>query len=388
MPNIQQNRLGYFIFVGAALMVLIWGIRNLAPILNPILLASVITITLLPVPTALTQRGLKAGPALLATIALVVLALVGIAALVLISVSQLGSGIPSLTNQFLQRQAAPLPETATAEQLAQDAVNLLNARQFSSLFSGIVAGVGSAIAQFFLTLLIFAFMLYTAMSLPHLSRLGINMESNAINSVIDLTADVRRMVTVTTGINILTGLANTILLWILGVPFAILWGIISAVLGYIPAVGYWLALIPPLLIAYSQFGLRTAAIVFIGYALINGTASNIITPRVLGKSLRMSPLVVVTSVFIWATLLGGIGAILATPLMLLIIVILENFEQTKWIANLMRYVPGSEEKPDDASVEQVKGIWERLRDRLPKLTSAPAPVEAMDAPPEGGESRQ
>jgi AI-2 transport protein TqsA len=374
MPNIQQNRLGYFIIVGAALMVFIWGIRNLAPILNPILLASVITITLLPVPNALTKRGMKSGPALLVTILLVVVALVAVAGLVLLSLSQLNTDLPRLTDQFQTQQTTVDDGITTPEQLADEVISTINARQFSALFAGIIAAVGSAVAQFFLTLLVFVFMLYTAMSIPNLSRLGINMESNAVSSLIDLTAGVRRYITVSTGINILTGLANTILLWLLGVPFAILWGILAAILGYIPAVGYWLALIPPLLIAYSQFGIRTALIVFVGYALINGTAANIISPRVLGQSLRMSPLVVVVSVFIWASLLGGIGAILATPLMLLIIVILENFDQTKWIANLMRYVPGSEEKPDEAAVEQARSIWQRVRDRLPGAApSGPLP---------------
>lgn len=378
MPTTQQNRLGYFIIIGAALMVLIWGIRNLAPILNPILLACVITITLLPVPTALIKRGMKSGPALLVTILLVVVTLVAVAGLVLLSLSQLNTDLPRLTDQFSSQQETVDTTVTAPEQLAEEVVNTVNARQFSALFAGIIAAVGSAIAQLFLTLLVFVFMLYTAMSIPNLSRLGINMESNAVSSLIDLTAGVRQYITVSTGINVVVGVANTILLWILGVPFAILWGILSAVLAYIPAVGYWLALIPPLLIAYSQFGIRTALIVFIGYALINGTAANIISPRVLGQNLRMSPLVVVVSVFIWASLLGAIGAILATPLMLLIIVILENFEQTRWIANLMRYVPGSEEKPDDAAVEQVRSIWERARDRLPKFTAPPEPATGVE----------
>ena len=386
MPIDSTRRFGYTVIVAAAIFVVIWGIRSLAGILNPILLALVITITLLPVPSALMKRGVKSGYALLITILLVVLVLVLIVWLVLLSLAQLNVTLPSLTNDFESQQTTGESAPANPEELAQEVMNFLDQQQFNQIFAGIIAALGSGIAQFFMTLLIFVFMLYTAMSLPNISKLGINARAPAADSILNLTADVRRYMVLSTIINLAVGIGNTILLWILGVPFAVLWGIISWVLAYIPAVGYWLALIPPVLLAYSRFGIRTALIVFIGYALINGTAANIIAPRVLGKGLRISPLVVFVSVFIWAWLLGAIGAILAIPLTMLLIVILDSFEATQWIAALMRYVPGSEEQPDPNAVDQVKGIWSGFRDRLPKFAAGSPAISSAppDVPGDGG----
>lgn len=368
MSSLSTNRLGFGVIVAAALFVVIWGVRGMAGILNPILLAAVITITLLPLPNALTRRGMKSGTALLVTIILVVVTIVGLAWLILASLSQINTNLPSLTGQYQSQQAAAAADTTatTAEQLAHEVISALNARQFSSLFSGIISAVGSSIAQLFMTLLIFVFMLYTAISMPNLARLGIDIERGAAGSLIDLTADVRRYVVLTTLINLFVGIGDTILLWIVGVPFAVFWGILAWLLGFIPGVGYWLALIPPTLLAYSLFGLPTAAVVFIGYAIINGTAANIISPRVLGKGLSISPLVVFVSVFVWAWLLGGIGAILAVPLTMLILVILDSFEGTRWLAGLMRFVPGSDKEEDAAAVDHAKGIWGRVKDRLPR----------------------
>lgn len=381
MPIDSTRRFGYTVIVAAAIFVVIWGIRSLAGILNPILLALVITITLLPVPSALMKRGVKSGYALLITILLVVLVLVLVALLVMLSLAQLNVDLPALTSGFQDQPTSAESAPTSPEALAEEIIRLLDQQQFSELFAGIVAAVGSGVAQFFMTLLIFVFMLYTAMSLPNISRLGINAGAPAATGILNLTADVRRYMVLSTIINLAVGIGNTILLWILGVPFAVLWGIISWVLAYIPAVGYWLALIPPVLLAYSRFGIRTALIVFIGYALINGTAANIVAPRVLGQGLRISPLVVFVSVFIWAWLLGAIGAILAIPLTMLLIVILDSFEATQWIAALMRYVPGSEEQPDPNAVDQVKGIWSGLRARLPKFaTDSPA---ISSVPPDG-----
>ena len=372
MSESSGRRLGFSIIVAAATIILIWGIRGLAGLLNPILLAIVITITLLPVPLALEKRGAKTGPALLLTIAVVVLSVIGFSWLMLTSISHATAEVPSLTASFGQRNASVSEASNPVEQLVQSAMNTLNRQQYSQTLTALLGIFANIISQFFLTVLIFVFMLYTALSLPNLSRLGIDASSNAVNEIIALTSDVRRYMTLTAGINLLVGIGDALLLWFLGVPYAILWGLIAWVLGFIPAVGYWIALIPPVLLAYSLFGTQTALIVFIGYALINGTAANVIAPRVLGKGLSISPLIVFVSVFIWGWLLGAIGAILAIPLTMLIITVLKSFSTTEWVARLMSYVPGSEQEADVEAVGRAKQIFSKIRRRLPAGDGAEA----------------
>lgn len=375
MSELPNQRLGFAIIVAAATIVLIWGIRGLAGILNPILLAAVITVTLLPVPNALEKRGLKSSTALLLTILLVVLFIVGFTWLVLGSISSMSVEISTYTSSYETQLSTEDPDATAADDLAQAAISILNQQQFNQLFTGLLAVLGAAVSQVFLTLLIFVFMLYTALSLPNLSRLGISTESKAIEQVISLTSGVRHYMGLTAFVNLLVGIADAILLWIIGVPYALLWGIIAWVLGFIPAVGYWLALIPPVLLAYSLFGTRTALVVFVMYAIINGTAANIISPRLLGKGLSISPLIVFVSVFIWAWLLGGIGAMLAIPLTMLIIALFGNFPQTQWLAQLMSYVPGSEQEGDAEAVDRAKGFLSGIRKHVPFSRSGAASTD-------------
>ncbi|MCD8491706.1 MAG: AI-2E family transporter [Geovibrio sp.] len=213
--------------------------------------------------------------------------------------------------------------------------------------------------------LIFIFMLYTALSLPNLTRLGINTESDTLTQAIGLTSNVRRYMLLTAFVNLLVGMGDALLLWYFGVPYALLWGLIAWVLGFIPAVGFWIALIPPVLLAYALFGTQTALIIFIGYVLINGTAANVISPRVLGKGLSISPLIVFVSVFIWGWLLGGIGAILAIPLTMLLIAILGGFPHTQWLARLMSYVPGNEKEGDAEAMDRARKLMAGIRQRIP-----------------------
>ena len=367
MSGISNQRLGFAIIVGAALIILIWGIRGLAGILNPILLAAVITITLLPVPLALGKRGIKTGPALLLTILLVVLFIVGFTWLTLGSISNMSVEMPTYSENF-EAQNESVDAAATGiDEFTQSVMRTLNKQQFNQLFSSLLAFVGNTVSQIFLTLLIFIFMLYTALSLPNLRHLGINAEAGVLDQAIGLTSHVRRYMALTAFINLLVGIGDAILLWYFNVPYALLWGIIAWVLGFIPAVGYWIALIPPVLLAYSLYGTQTALIIFIGYAIINGTAANIISPRVLGKGLSISPLIVFVSVFIWGWLLGAIGAILAIPLTMLIITILESSPTTRWLARLMSYVPGSEKAEDAEAVDRARGLLSKFKESIPKI---------------------
>lgn len=389
MSDLSGRQLGFSIIVAAALIVLIWGIRGLAGILNPILLAAVITVTLLPVPNALQRRGMKSGPALLLTILMVVVFIVGFTWLVLGSISRMDTQIPAHTSSFEAQQTSSSESATAMDQAVHSVIGVLNARQFEQVLTTVVTFAGAAISQMFLTLLIFIFMLYTSLSLPNLSRIGIDARSGAMAEMIGLTSDVRRYMVLTAFINLLVGIGDAILLWFFNVPYAVLWGILAWVLGFIPAVGYWLALIPPVLLAYSLYGTQTALIIFVMYALINGTAANIISPRLLGKGLSISPLIVFVSVFIWGWLLGAIGAILAIPLTMLIIAILRNSPTTQWVAHLMSYVPGSEKAEDVEAIDRARGALASVRKYLPAAkgdaTAAPAATETTVADDAGAD---
>ena len=135
---------------------------------------------------------------------------------------------------------------------------------------------------------------------------------------------------------LVTGFLDTILFLIMGVDFAVLWGILAFLLSYIPTIGFWLAAIPPTILAFLESGPLAALIVFLGIVIINGFAENVVKPRSMGEGLDISPFVVVFSVILWAAILGPMGAILAIPLTLVIKeLILEVDDQNRWMARMM-----------------------------------------------------
>jgi predicted PurR-regulated permease PerM len=226
----------------------------------------------------------------------------------------------------------------------------------------ILASVLDMLVQFGLALAIFFFMISAAMALPAPSRLGLDPGASNVGRVSALTEDVRKYMTVLTGINFLVGLGDAVFLWFLGVDYALLWGLLAWFMGYIPSIGFIIALIPPVLMAYAQYGLQTALVVLIGYVLINGGVQNFIQPKIMGQRLKISPVVVFVGLFIWGYLLGGIGAILAVPMTLLVLIIMENFEGTRSLAILMRYTGEEKKEERRAAQKHVKGLWGKAKD--------------------------
>ena len=182
-------------------------------------------------------------------------------------------------------------------------------------------------------------------------------EGSSAQRFSDLTKDVQQYISITTLINFLVGAGNAIILLLLGVPFAVLWGILAWIMGYIPVVGFWIALIPPTLLAWVTLGFPTAVIVFIAFVVINGSVENFVKPRVMGQGLNMSPLTVFISIFVWGWILGGAGAIVAIPITLMILSVLDSFEATRWIVVLLRPPSSSEEHERNEANSKLKDLW-------------------------------
>jgi AI-2 transport protein TqsA len=356
--NNKQGQLVIYLVAGAAIFVILFGIRASASIINPILLAAVITITVLPIPSMLTKKGLPGWLSLVLSILLVVLLLGLVIFTVFFSVTKLATELPVYMAEGAEQATQDLSATEnTTLSIQIEQVT----KSIGPLAQGVLTAILDIVVTFGLALFIFFFMISAALAMPTPSRMGLDPGSSIIKRVADLTEDIRKYMTVLTGINFLVGLGDTIFLIIMGVPYALLWGLLAWFMGYIPSIGFMIALIPPVLLAYAMYGLPTALIVLVGYILINGGIQNFVQPKIMGQSLKVSPLIIFIGLFIWGYLLGGIGAILAVPMTMLVIIIMENFEGTRPIAVLMRYTGEEKKEEREEAAKHVKGLWGRMK---------------------------
>ncbi len=381
MDNVRYRIVIYLVAI-ASFFIILFGIRESAEVLNPILLAAVITIVVLPIPGKLKSRGLPGWLSLVVTILVVTLVL-GLVILVLfVSVTALARDLPVYLGGGTQQTEASTSSSETdadssstsgteaetdsagsqegGEAAGSETETTLAWPQFSEFSLGVIGGVVDLLVQFGWALLIFFFMLSAAISMPAPSRMGMDPDLPAINRLSSLTEDVRKYMSILTMVNFLVGFGDLIFLLILGVEYAALWGLLAWLMGYIPSIGFMIALIPPVLLAYAQFGIEMALVVLLGYILINGGVQNIIQPKIMGQGLKISPVVVFIGLFVWGYLLGGIGAILAVPLTMLVLIIMENFPGTYNLAVLMRYTGEEKKEERQQAARSLKGTLERV----------------------------
>jgi predicted PurR-regulated permease PerM len=339
--HVELSPLMRLLLAAASLVVIAFGMQQAKEVITPILLALVLAILFVPIQRGLQARGVPAWLSLL-IVMLIVLAVVSVLiSVTVVSVTSFINRIPEYSSQ-LQRIVDGV--ILMADSLPLDLDNLLNLEMFDvtqvmNLAGSLLGGLLDAFSNWFFIILLVAFMMADFARMPQKLQ-SLVLQDTQIQTVADLLRDIRRYVSITTQTGLLTGILNAFLLVLLGVDFAVLWGLLGFLMNYIPNLGIVLSIIPPALLALLEFGWSQMLIVIIGYVVINIFIENILKPRVLGEDLNISPLFVIISLVAWGYVLGPAGTILAVPLTLIATkLILENSEETRWMAVLMSANP-------------------------------------------------
>jgi len=136
-------------------------------------------------------------------------------------------------------------------------------------------------------------------------------------------------------ISFFTGIATWIFLWLMGIEYAALWGIMAFFFNFIPNIGPIISSVPPIALALFDYGFGSCVIVIFGLIAINCIGGYYYEPRYLGDGLGLSALVVLVSLIFWGWLFGVIGMFLSAPLTMVVKIVLNSFDDTKWVSRLM-----------------------------------------------------
>lgn len=157
-----------------------------------------------------------------------------------------------------------------------------------------------------------------------------------IDVIQNIDRQIQRYLAIKTVVSLITGILATIVLMIFGVDFAIVFGFFTFLLNYIPTVGSVIATLLPLIIAVFQFDtLWTAFWIFLLLGSIQMTIGSFIEPKLMGKGLGLSPLVVLFFLFFWGWLWGIPGMILAVPMAAIIKIVCSNIPSLSFVGELM-----------------------------------------------------
>ncbi|MDP8171091.1 AI-2E family transporter [Pasteurella skyensis] len=141
---------------------------------------------------------------------------------------------------------------------------------------------------------------------------------------------------VKTLMSLLTGFLGFIVLYIIGVDSPIFWAFLIFLLNYIPTIGSLIATVFPAVFSLLQFGSFIPFIaILLSIGAIQQIVGNLIEPKLMGKSLNISPLVTIIALAIWGKLWGVVGMLLSVPITVIMIIILSQFKSTQKVAILL-----------------------------------------------------
>ncbi len=161
---------------------------------------------------------------------------------------------------------------------------------------------------------------------------GATSSEKSLMNLSRIEKSVRHYLVIKTFVSLLTGVLIAFFLWIIGVEYAVLWGLIAFMLNYIPNIGSIIAAIPAVLFAWIQLGFVPAVWALIAFAVVNLFVGYLVEPRVMGKGMGLSTLVVFLSLIVWGYVLGIVGMFLSVPLTMTLKIILEYNESTRPLA--------------------------------------------------------
>ena len=193
-------------------------------------------------------------------------------------------------------------------------------------------------SKFVMTLVFLMFMLVEAPYLDEKINKAFGRNSPRVKKILSsISEQVSQYLGALTLISFVTGLCAWLVLTILDVRLAAGWGVLTFLLNFIPTVGSIIATIPPVVMAIIQFtpGFFTPLLVLLSLTAIQLTIGNIITPKVMGDKLGVSPVVILLSLLLWGTIWGIPGALLSTPIISILKIIFENIPMLQPIAVLI-----------------------------------------------------
>jgi AI-2 transport protein TqsA len=342
MGNLTQHPSLFkpFMLLTAATIIIVamhWAAAFLVPVLLAVFFATLLT----PLYSWLKRKRVPRGLALLISILFMVLVAVFLVLLIGNSMAVMFEELGRYTEQFNQRQAELAAEAESMSQTVnlKQLVSSVNPGTLAEVLRFFLNTIAEVLKYGFLILLVTVFVLVEgplfirrlaqAFGPDHYLPQNVATLAHLMISYFGLRVIVNLVVAVSTGI----------MFWLVGIPHAGLWAVLTFFLSFIPYIGAFVAGIPPVLLAFGQGGLPFALVVVVLMIVINTVSENILAPMIMGRGLSVSPTVVFLSFIFWMFILGGPGAFIAMPLTLAVILFMRSFEETRNLVAAVIIIP-------------------------------------------------
>jgi AI-2 transport protein TqsA len=315
-------------------------LRLAKPVLFPFFLAIFLSFVLSPVVDFLTRLKIPKAISIVFIVIITFFVIYLLGVLFYSSGKSFASEFPKY-GQKLNSILSSLQERLKLAEHIRDPFDWVNQLDINKIGSFLLSSLGpffSFLSNLFLIFVFLIFILAGRGKTKEKIRGSFNTDRSLkiINVIQNIDIQIQRYLAIKTIVSFFTGVMVTAVLMMFGVDFAIVFGFLTFLLNYIPTIGSIIATALPLTIAAFQFEtLWPAFWILLILGVIQMTMGNFIEPRLMGKGLGLSPLVVLFSLFFWGWLWGIPGMILAVPIAAMIKIICSNIPSLQFVALLM-----------------------------------------------------
>lgn len=326
--------------VGLFVLALAGIAYSMASVVVPVLLAWVIAMVLLPVVDGLERRGLSrplTSTVLVFLLIASMMVIVGVLTVPLTYWVGRTSELGALLKERLQTLGNPLAffeeignalSQVTGEDQSASAVNLSSPNIVTAILSVLTPLVSQALI--FVVALVFHLIYQRDIQS---GMLLLFQNDSARQTAKDILKDIQVNTSIYFGtltvVNICLGIAATVLTWLVGLPHPFLWGMLAAVLNFIPYLGPAIIIATLFVVGLIAFSaLSHAVIAPIAYLGITALEGQVITPTLIGHRLTINPFLVFLSIACWTWMWGPVGAFLGVPMLLCAMVALRRLSST------------------------------------------------------------
>jgi AI-2 transport protein TqsA len=327
------------LITAAAAVIVFAGLQAVGGLLGPLFLALVLIVTVAPIARALRRRGVPRWLATVVTLATVYAILVGLVAALVYAVAELATVLPTYAgrvNALLADASAQLQALGISRDQIQTALDSFDLTSVIGFLQGVLGQLTGLLSNLLLILGVLLFMAVDSATFPERLRALGRTRPHVVAALTSFSHGTRRYLAVAAAFGLVIAVLDTVVLLVLGVPLAVLFGLLAFVANFVPNIGFLIALAPPALFALLEGGPGLMIAVVVSFMVINVLLQTIIQPRFVGDAVGLSVTVTFLSLVFWGFLVGPLGALLAMPLTLLAKALLIDLDpRLHWIEVLI-----------------------------------------------------
>ncbi len=335
-PSGSSPQTGFLLSL-ACFVVVVAGIQAASAILVPFLLSVFIAVAVSPPLFWMESKRVPASLAVIVIIIAVVLFFLLLLSIITGAVESFTQAIPLYQQRLetLVGSVIPLLKRAHIDITSEALLSVINPGRMMAFLGALLSRLGGVFTNTFFIILTVIFILLEASGFSLKLKAAVGDTNASHNGFQRITEGIRHYLAIKSATSFATGALIYVGLMVFGVDFPAIWGLLAFIFNFVPNIGSIIAAVPVILLALVQLGAMKALMVGLLYVATNVIIGNLIEPRIMGRGVGLSSLVVFLSLAFWGWIMGPVGMILSVPLTMALKIALEAQDKTRWIAILL-----------------------------------------------------